>query len=129
MVQVAPESVAVLPVPDESAEVVPDPSSSFQCPSSPLSIAAPVGIPQAMLQPPQLFGSVVVSTQVPLQSVPDVQVQAPATQVSPPAVLQACPQLPQLLTSVAVAVQLPLQAVWPPEQAAQLLALQVSRPP
>ncbi len=67
--------------------------------------------------------------QTPLQSVPVVQVQVPPTQVSPPTVLQACPQVPQLFTSVAVTVQLPPQAVWPPEQVAQVLAAQVSRPP
>ena len=118
----------MLPVPEESADVVPDPSSSFQWPMSPLSRAALVAIPQAMPQPPQLLGSLEVVVQTLLQSVPVVQVQVPPTQVSPPAVLQACPQLPQLLTSVAVAVQLPPQAVWPPEQAPQVLAEQASRP-
>ena len=88
-----------------------------------------VGMPQTIPHPPQLLESVAVIEQMPPQSVPVVQVQLPAMQVSPSAVLQACPQLPQLLTSVAVVVQLPLQAVWPPEQAAQVLALQVSRPP
>ena len=82
-------SVAVWPLPDESAEVVPDPSSSVQCPMSPLSRAALVGIPQVMPQPPQLLGSSVVGVQTAVQSAPEAQVQAPAMQVSPPAMLQA----------------------------------------
>ena len=92
-------------------------------------MAALVGMPHLMAQPPQLLGSVEVVAQTPLQSVPVVQVQLPATQVSPPAVLQTCPQLPQLFTSVAVTTQLPLQAVSPAEQAAQVLAAQATRAP
>ena len=45
---------------------------------------------------PQLLWLVVVSTQVPLQSVPETQPQLLEMQLSPPATLQVVPQVPQL---------------------------------
>jgi hypothetical protein len=79
-------------------------------------------MPQTLLQPPQLLGSVVASTQMVLQSVraPFEHTQVPDEQVSPAAVLQACPQLPQLLLSFDVVTQLPLQSVLPEPHAAHV---------
>jgi len=70
-----------------------------------------VAAPQTLPHIPQLFWLVVVSTHVPLQLVPDEQVQAPAAQVSPPAVLHAWPHEPQLPVSIDVSVQMPVHSV------------------
>ena len=72
--------------------------------------------PQAFPQKPQLLGSVLVLTQLPLQLVrPALQVmpQAPPEQVAEPlaGVGQTVPQLPQLLVSVLVLAQAPPQHV------------------
>ena len=48
-------SVAVWPLPDESAEVAPEPSSRCQRPDIPLPQEAQVTAPQGVPQPPQLF--------------------------------------------------------------------------
>jgi hypothetical protein len=70
------------------------------------------GSGQALPQAPQLFGSPVMSVQVPKQSVwPEGHWQVPPLQV---AVLgQLLPQVPQLCGSVPVLVQLPEQEVSP----------------
>jgi hypothetical protein len=72
-------------------------------------------------QVPQLFASVLVSTQAPPQAVcPAVpQTQAPAVQVWP--VPQVLPQVPQFFASVLASVQAPLQAVCPAVLQAQAL--------
>ena len=58
------KSVAVLPFPDESAEVVPLPSSKRHRPSSPVLSEAPTSCAQVVPQAPQLPASVVVVSQV-----------------------------------------------------------------
>ena len=68
-----------------------------------------------MPQPPQLPGSELVSTQVPLQSSvgggQGLLAQPPFTQASPAG--QTLPQKPQLFGSDCVSVQVPLQNDWP----------------
>jgi hypothetical protein len=67
---------------------------------------------QVVPQAPQLFTSVAVLTQTPLQAVcPAEQAHAPLTQLRPPE--QTVPQVPQLLASLAVFTQFPLQSVCP----------------
>jgi hypothetical protein len=120
-------SVAVLPFPEASAEVAPIPSSRCQRPAIPWLQEAQVVTPQALPQLPQLFWFEVVSTQVPLQSVPVAQPQLLEMQLSPPPVLQVVPQEPQLPGSTALLVQAPPQMVSPPAQPPQVDALQVWR--
>jgi hypothetical protein len=88
---------------------------------------AQVVVPQACPQLPQLLWLEVVSTQVPVQSVPVAQLQWLEMQDSPPEVLQVVPQVPQLLGSIAVFVQALPQMLSPPAQPPQADALQVWR--
>jgi hypothetical protein len=69
-------------------------------------------MPQAWPQVPQLLGSVWVSLQAPLHTVPVHGAQAPAAHIRPGS--QAWPQVPQFAASVWVSVQLPLQSVIAP---------------
>jgi hypothetical protein len=92
----------------------------------PHTLPEQVPLGQTLPHAPQLFGSLVVSVQVPLHSVcpvgqPVPPVQVPPVQVCPEA--QALPQAPQLFGSVPRLVQVPLQLVWPVPQV--LVAVQV----
>jgi len=72
---------------------------------------------QVLPQAPQLEGSTLVSTHLPLQSSvppPQLPVHLPALQTSPAA--QAVPQVPQLEGSKSVSTQLPLQSDVPVPQ-------------
>jgi hypothetical protein len=86
--------------------------------------AAPAGhtVPQA----PQLFGSVAVSVQVPLQLVSPAtgQLHPPSAQTSPAA--HCTPQRPQLFGSVARSVQVPLQFTSPAVEQVQTPSAQMS---
>jgi hypothetical protein len=77
--------------------------------------------PQAMPQPPQLLGSLLVSVHVPLQSVcpdgqppPPLATQVPLEQVVPEP--HTLPQLPQLLGSLARVTQAPAHSTVPDGQ-------------
>jgi hypothetical protein len=68
---------------------------------------------QAWLQPPQLFTSELVSTQVLLQTVSPETLQAHLLLAQLAPVAQAMPQPPQFFESMLVFVHTPLQDVWP----------------
>ena len=77
----------------------------------------PEGAEQVAPQDPQLFISLCVFTQLPLQLVsPEGQLceHVPEVQEAtiPPDAVHTFPHFPQLLTSPCVSTQAPLQAVW-----------------
>jgi hypothetical protein len=90
-----------------------------QAPLAQTSLAA-----QTLPQVPQFLGSVVVVTQVPLQSVCGLgQEQALFAQAFPP--VHFTPQVPQLLMSLVRFTQTPAQSVWPvPHLLSHLLLMQ-----
>src|SRR5262245_49426706 len=81
------------------------------------------GVPQALPQPPQLFGSLERMTQVPLQKVkPELQLDPHCPLTHDPPAGQALPQVPQWFASVPMFVSQPLtglpsQLAYPPLQA------------
>src|SRR5262249_20716048 len=69
-----------------------------------------------VLQPPQCWGSLLVSTHLPPQSVAEAeQSQSPLTHDRP--LLHCLPHVPQLLSSMCVSMHVPPHCIWPDAQA------------